>query len=54
LLPVDQNSVSSRVVSIGGYRTVGASGVKPMRQAAMLRRQRAMAAWLVLLPAARL
>ena len=37
---------SSRVVSIGGCRTVGASGAKPMCQPAMLCRQQAMAAWL--------
>ena len=39
LLAVGPNSASSRAVSIGGCRTVGASGAKPVRQPAMSRRQ---------------
>ena len=54
LLSVGPNSASSRTVSIGGCRTVGASGAKPVCQPAMSRRQQAMAAWLVLPPAATL
>src|SRR5215472_6004887 len=54
LLAVGPNSASSRAVSIGRCRTVGASGAKRVCQPAMSRRQYAMAAWLVLPPVATL